>query len=393
MLKQTIADFFTAVQTVRQVNLSAYYNAFLSYLSAWLKLARPPAYPVCLDIALTKACNLRCVFCISYTSLKGDRWMDFNLYRKIAKELFPTAVHLFFCSGGEPLLYPRIRDALKLGRQYKVYTTMVSNGMLLDGEVAEWIVSDQSLNELWVSFDGARKETLERIRIGADFDQILANIKYLADQKRKKGRTYPQIGLRYVLMKKNAEQLPALFEICRDNGIERVKVIYLNVSNEMDFDQSMFNHQKKAARIFKKAQQKADQFGIKLQLPPLPSQSGKKQGCIKPWEYLFVDSDGSLRVCTKAWRQRIGFFDKGFNTIWKSEHYGRIRRSIDSANPYFPYCRFCNERLGFSDENAHDLMRQQEFYTIDGLEHLQVDFDQRVAENRAAFKQFKPDKL
>ncbi len=58
--------------------------------------------------------------------------MDFELYEQIAHTLFPKALKVSFCSGGEPLLYPRIRDALRLARGYRTLTHMASNGMLLD---------------------------------------------------------------------------------------------------------------------------------------------------------------------------------------------------------------------------------------------------------------------
>lgn len=387
MLKKPISQFVDACKCIGQVNPKAYLNAFLCYAGAYLRLQKSPAYPICLDIVLTKACNLQCVFCISYTSLRDHRWMDFGLYEKIAEELFPKAVHLYFCSGGEPLLYPRIRDALNLAAKWKMHVSMVTNGMLLGEDVARWMVSGQGLHELWVSFDGAKKETLERIRKGADFHRILNNIKQLSLQKKNLGRKYPEIGFRFVIMRSNAEELPKLFEICCANGVARVQVVFLNVANEMDFDESLFNHQELAERVFQDARKKATEYGIELRLPLLPSKDKRKRRCMKPWEYLFIDSDGSLRVCTKSWRQRFGFYVEGFIRVWRSEHYRKIRQSMGSPEPYLPYCKYCSERFGSHNRTAHYLLQHEAAYTIRGLEHLQVDFNRRVQENRNAFQQ------
>ena len=77
---------------VRQINPLAYFNAFCGFADWFLGVTKPPiALPWKLEIVLTKACNLRCTFCVSYDSVRGDRWMDFSLYERIARKLFPSA--------------------------------------------------------------------------------------------------------------------------------------------------------------------------------------------------------------------------------------------------------------------------------------------------------------
>ena len=198
----------SVISFIRQVNMKAYINAALNYCEGILRLPSIRTYPVNLDIILTKACNLRCTFCVSYSSLTGERWMSFDLYKKIAEKLFPTTHGIFICSGGEPFLYPQLRDALKLARQYGTRTTMTSNGMLINKEAAQWLVEDQSLHELCISFDGSRKETLERIRRGANYDTILKNIEQLAYLKENRNAVYPRLWFRFVVMKSNAHELP-----------------------------------------------------------------------------------------------------------------------------------------------------------------------------------------
>jgi len=260
----------------------------------------------------------------------------------------------------------------------------------LNREMANWMVGDQSLHELRISFDGAREKTLERIRRGASFETILHNMDYLTALKRKHGCVYPKMGFRYVIMRSNAEELPDIFKLCVRYGLYKVEVIYLNVTNDMDTNESMFNHRDLTAHIFKEANRKACEYGIQLDLPPLPRKRNMK--CLKPWEYFIIDSDGSVRFCSKSWRQRLGFFDDGFEAIWRGEHYRRIRRSMDSHAPYFPYCRHCSERKGFNLESSHNHRLHEEDYTIKGLENLQVQYNQRDEENALSFRQIRGDR-
>ena len=63
--------------------------------------------------------------------------------------------------------------------------------MLLDQEVSNWIVDDQCLYRLVISFDGAREKTLEQIRRGANYHTILKNVEYLSSVKRQKRKIVP----------------------------------------------------------------------------------------------------------------------------------------------------------------------------------------------------------
>jgi MoaA/NifB/PqqE/SkfB family radical SAM enzyme len=371
----------TAISFIRKVNPRAHFNAFRGYCEGLLRLARPLSSPTILDIILTKVCNLRCTFCISYGSLKGDRWMDFPLYERIARQLFPQAHSLFLCSGGEPLMYHRLRDALLLAQHYRVLTFLASNGTLLNRDTAQWLTDDQSLHELWISFDGARKETLERIRRGANYDLILDNIEYLSALKKKRGLHFPRLAFRYVAMRSNAAELPEIFKLCARHGVSQVKVKYLEVANDLEADESLFHHRQLAGEVFAAARRRASEWGISLHLPRLPGRDNHHHRCLYPWQFCQIDADGSIRFCYRAWRQRLGFFDDGFDSIWLGENYQKIRRSLDSDAPFFPYCQYCSSRRGVNWESSHNKNLHTDAYIIPGLESLQIPFNQRIEEN------------
>lgn len=379
------------------VNPKVYKNVLLGWLEGFLQVSRPRSYPWKLDLVLTKACNLRCKFCISYGSAKSQRWMDFALYERIARRLFPVVHTVFFCSGGEPLLYPRLREALKLARRCRTMTFMVSNGTLLDRQNAQWLAQDQSLHELHISFDGARKETVERIRRGANYEGILANLEYLTALKKERGLTYPRLSFHYVVMRSNLEELPEIFKICAQLGLYQVKVTYLNVTNDIAPRESLFYHRDLAAQVFAEARARAREYGIHLDLPPLIGRDQGLRRCLWPWQFCQIDTDGSVRFCYHAWRQRLGFFPEDFETIWRGGHYQQLRRTLNSATPYFLYCRHCSTRLGFNLESSHLQRLHADTYVIPGLEHLQVPFNLRSEENYQSFAERqevpRPDEL
>ncbi len=378
-----------ALSTLRIVNAGALFNAACGTAEGLLRVAAPRALPASLDIILTKACNLRCIFCISYAPLADRHWMDIGLYRNIARQLFPTALGVYFCSGGEPLLYPHVREALQLCRTHRTRATMTSNGMLLDRNVADWMVADQSLTELCISFDGATKSTLERIRRGARYETILDNLHYLSDCKQRQHSPYPWLWFRFAIMRSNAHELPDMFRLCREYGLSKVEVKYLNVANEMDADESLLNHPQLAQEVFAAAQAKAREYGIALALPPLPAHRHVPHRCLRPWQFCQIDTDGSVRICYYCWRQRLGFVDDDFTAVWRNDHYQKIRRSIDSDAPYYPFCKFCPVRRGPGDPSAYDQNQHQDAYCIPGLESLQSHFNRRSEENVASLREIK----
>ena len=382
-------SFLAATYPARMVNARALINAARVTLAGKLRRSAPWGRPASLDIILTKACNLRCIFCISYESLDKAYWMDFGLYERMARELFPGTLSVFFCSGGEPLLYPRMRDALLLARRHRTLATMTSNGMLLDRETAAWMVEDQSLQELCISFDGATKETLERIRRGARYETILENISFLAALKRRRKRLFPRLWFRFAIMRSNAHELPDAVSLAARHGLYKVEVKYLNVANNMDPGESLFYHQELAAEVFDEARARAKELGVTLAAPALPGKGRKPAPCLKPWQFCQIDVDGAMRLCYYCWKQRLGFIQDGFDAVWRGEHYTRIRRSIDAQTPYYPYCAHCVMRHGPDAAAAHNRTLHEGAYCIPGLEHLQTTFNERGQENAASFRKLR----
>jgi hypothetical protein len=70
-------------------------------------------------------------------------------------------------------------------------------------------------------------------------------------------------------------------------------------------------------------------------------------------------------------------------------YYGISVGTIDSDNPYFPYCEYCSSRRGFDQEGSMALEPDSDLYVIPGLEALQVPFNLRTEESASAFKQAK----
>ena len=100
-----------------------------------------------IEISITRACNLKCVFCKSYET-PGAKQISKENFKKVAKQLFPTAITLSFTSGGEPYLHPHLIDLLRIAKHYKISTFVLSNGMSMREDIIRTIIQEELIRLL-----------------------------------------------------------------------------------------------------------------------------------------------------------------------------------------------------------------------------------------------------
>lgn len=89
-------------------------------------------------IELTSRCNFDCEFCPQGVMERARGDMDFELFRRLAEEVArdSLAPALAYHVMGEPLLYPRLPEALDLTRHLGLRAVLTTNGSLLTPERA-----------------------------------------------------------------------------------------------------------------------------------------------------------------------------------------------------------------------------------------------------------------
>jgi hypothetical protein len=177
-------------------------------------------------------------------------------------------------------------------------------------------------------------------------------------------------------------------------GIDLVIVSFVHFANEMPVQDSLFWDQDLAAEVFRETAARAREHNITVELPPLPRDDGHRRHCHEPWQFVQIDTDGSIRFCYRAWLQTVGQFDDGFDAIWRGDDYARIRQTLHTDNPHFPYCAFCSACNGTNNEAAHNQKLHADAYKFaDGSSDL--EFNRRTEENRLSLKarkqQFEPE--
>lgn len=167
-----------------------------------------------------RRCNLRCVHC--YAHSRDIEYKD-ELTTEQGKELiddlaqFGAPVILF--SGGEPLMRKDLPELALYARSKGMRAVISTNGTLIDEKMAK-VLKEIGLSYVGISLDGMR-ETNDKFRgVKGAFDAALQGMRNCKKEGIK-------VGLRLTINKKNASDIPAIFDLLEKEGIPRVCFYHL----------------------------------------------------------------------------------------------------------------------------------------------------------------------
>jgi MoaA/NifB/PqqE/SkfB family radical SAM enzyme len=163
------------------------------------------ALPSRMYIECTAACNISCTeaCCAPETGITRTRqsgMLDFNLFKRAIDEAGHSLVRVDFFNYGEAFLHKR---AIEMCEYIKtnfphIYLYTSTNGLALTEAQARRLVHS-GIDEVTFSIDGATAESYVKYRQRGRFDVAIANLRAMADEKRKSGRDLPFLNWRYIL--------------------------------------------------------------------------------------------------------------------------------------------------------------------------------------------------
>lgn len=175
-------------------------------------------------IEITSECNLNCQSCLRRHWKEKIGNMDLDTFHLLIDQLkdFPNLQSVMFSGIGEPTLHPDILYIIQQVKSLGAKVEIVTNGTQLDETILQGFIS-YGLDRLWVSFDGVSAESFEDIRSGANFQLVLDNMKRFKAINVKNNKKV-EVGIVFVLMKKNREDLKNLSKLAETIGAEMVMI-------------------------------------------------------------------------------------------------------------------------------------------------------------------------
>jgi hypothetical protein len=188
------------------------------------------ALPSRLYIECTAACNISCAeaCCAPETGITRTRqagMLDFDLFRRVVDEAGPSLVRIDFFNYGEAFLHKRAIEMCEYikTRFPQVYLYTSTNGLAFTEAQARRL-AHSGIDEVTFSIDGATADSYVKYRQRGRFDLAMANLRAMADEKRRAGRDVPFINWRYILFTWNDSEaeMARARELARDMGVDRL---------------------------------------------------------------------------------------------------------------------------------------------------------------------------
>lgn len=145
--------------------------------------AREKNQPISGTFELTPLCNLDCKMCYVHLQreqlhgaalLPVDRWME------IMRQAIDAGMLFAALTGGECLTYPGFRDLYRFLRDRGVEVSILSNGLLMDAEMVEFLKRNPPA-AIQITVYGASEEAYERVTGKRAFARVMQNVRALRD--------------------------------------------------------------------------------------------------------------------------------------------------------------------------------------------------------------------
>ena len=185
-------------------------------------------------------CNFHCIMCeehSKYSNFKQNlfaktgkkrrlmpkEWLE-NIFKEAkeleVKEIIPSTM-------GEPLLYEHFDAILELCEINDIKLNLTTNGSFPRKSVEEWsklIVPITS--DIKISWNGATKETSEKIMQGSNYENQLQNVKALIKYRNEyfeKTGYYCRLTFQLTFLQNNMHELVEIVKLASKLGIDRIK--------------------------------------------------------------------------------------------------------------------------------------------------------------------------
>jgi radical SAM protein with 4Fe4S-binding SPASM domain len=291
-----------------------------------LDLDKKTKFPNTVILELVNRCDLECVMC--YQGFRNDAkksTLDENFLDKIFAEFKKNKLNSLMLSASEPLLYKNIGDVLERAREAEIMDIFIfTNGTLLNEKNAK-ILLNSPLTRLFVSIDGATKETYDKVRVPVGkgllkknrLELLEKNILRFIELRNEKNDGLPLVRTSFVALKQNKEEID-LFIKKWQPIVDHVD-IQKNVIPFFELDEM-----KKLEETTKK-------------------DNNKKYQCHEPWGQVTIYSDGTVAPCCTTFGRNLpigNMHNQTLEEIWNGEKMRKIRQGFKENKPHL-VCKTC----------------------------------------------------
>jgi len=350
-----------------------------------MAMSRP--LQVILDV--TARCNLKCIMCYFAGTDRlhfpprelpspEDGNMPVATFEKIAGELFPRAWRVALGCAAEPMIHPQFQRILEIAGGYGVPDLWFPTNLLALSEASIETMIRAKVRTVAASIDGLTKDTYEKIRVPARWEQLLSRLALLEDVKRRRGVETPRLRIIFTWMRSNRQELTALPAFAQKHGAVELDVRYVAPTVGVDVGPELLRDEDPRALRADLAATAREAVARGLRLSSYPDFEAREDlprdligrirrrwwriragidkrehvrymwdqrisGCAYPGHYYVIRPNGAISPCIYWEGEPIGAFPaQSLGEIRRSSMLTRIRTGLRRGEP-IGSCASCTE--------------------------------------------------
>ncbi len=245
-----------------------------------------------LDIELSRRCNFRCRYCYVYENVSLQNELSFHEICNLIEQGLNLGVKkVIIVGGGEPLLYPKLKEVIEMLYNKGLSTVMFTNGTNLDMDLAHFLYSRAvGVVIKYNSPKPAIQNYLSGHERAAEIIDKAINHLMIAGY----GRDNHLLGISSIICNDNYEEVPQMWKWARNQGL----LPYFEVLTPQGrgSNQGLHVTSEKLKKLFKKlCEIDEKEYGIKWDgiYPPLANMA-----CNRHLYSLYIKSDGTVQPCS-----------------------------------------------------------------------------------------------
>lgn len=291
-----------------------------------------------ISIAISLQCNLRCPYCYINAEKKRKKEISFQEIIKLIDQAKNLGVKTVTITGGEPLIYPKIKELVSYINKKKLISVIFTNSTNINEDIAKFLFKNNvSIIPKLNSFDPKIQDILTGVK--NSFEKMKKGIDILI--KTGFNKTKPsRLGLETIICKLNLNQIPKLFRFCRKNNIYPYFELLNLGGRGKNFHQDLTTTE--AKKIFYdllKIDKK--EFGYDwIPRPPFVANT-----CNFLFTSLYVSSRGTIQPCPTI-KIELGNIKKESLKEILEKQKTKYYRNIENIKGKCKICKYHNECYG-----------------------------------------------
>lgn len=312
-----------------------------------------------LELEITTRCYLKCIMC-EHTYWKDKSYLNQDLKFedfKILIDGIPNLRWINLTGEGSSFLNPDFMKIVQYSKQEGLYVDFSHDFFRITEEEMRRLI-EWDVDRIYWSFDGCSKNTFEKIRVGAEFEEVVGNVQKFLWLKKEVGSPLPEICFRFCFFKDNiheVEHIPEFLSHVADGDVSKYgDEPSINIVALLEFEETKNWAVEVSPLTVDYVNERAEALGFKVYWSHITHIEDNKvplEYCTF-WSEPYIMITGHVVPCcavmmsnNRTQLEELAFgniHEQSLKEIWNSERYKAFRRMVVNPKASVPQvCAGC----------------------------------------------------